>query len=43
MTCGKQNQGSSKIILGNGGVLESEEFIAERSEVVQRYWIEIKL
>jgi predicted acetyltransferase len=41
VTCGKGNIGSSRIILGNGGVLESEEFSAERGEIVQRYWIEI--
>ncbi len=39
VTCGKLNLGSVRIILGNGGVLESEEFTAERNEVVQRYWI----
>jgi predicted acetyltransferase len=25
----------------NGGVLESEEYLANRGEVVQRYWINI--
>jgi len=42
VTCGKGNLGSSRIILGNGGVLESEEFNAERGEIVQRYWIELR-
>jgi predicted acetyltransferase len=42
VTCGKENRGSTRIILGNGGVLESEEFSAERGEIVQRYWIELR-
>jgi predicted acetyltransferase len=42
VTCGKGNHGSSRIILGNGGVLESEEFSAGRGEIVQRYWIELR-
>jgi predicted acetyltransferase len=42
VTCGKGNLGSSCIILGNGGVLESEEFSAERGEIVQRYWIDLR-
>ncbi len=41
VTCGKENVGSARIIAGNGGVLESEVFIAERGEVVQRYWIDL--
>ncbi len=39
VTCGKQNVASAAAILRNGGVLESEEYIADRGEVVQRYWI----
>jgi predicted acetyltransferase len=39
VTCGKANLGSARIILDNGGVLESEENSVERGEVVQRYWI----
>ncbi len=27
------------MILRNGGVLESEEYLADQGEVVQRYWI----
>jgi predicted acetyltransferase len=42
VTCGKGNLGSSRIILGNGGLFESEEFSAERGEIVQRYWIDIR-
>jgi predicted acetyltransferase len=41
VTCGKQNTGSVRIILGNGGVFESEEFMPDRGEIVRRYWIEI--
>lgn len=39
LTCGKQNVASARVIVGNGGVLESEEFMEGRGEVVQRYWI----
>jgi predicted acetyltransferase len=41
LTCAKENIASARTILRNGGVLESEEFLPDRSEVVQRYWIEI--
>jgi predicted acetyltransferase len=41
LTCGKVNLASVKVILANGGVLESEEFVAKRNEVVQRYWIDL--
>ena len=39
VTCGKANVGSAKTILRNGGVLDSEEYLSERGEIVQRYWI----
>jgi predicted acetyltransferase len=39
ITCGKANIASAKVILKNGGVFESEDYIPERDEVVQRYWI----
>jgi predicted acetyltransferase len=39
LTCGKNNIASVRVILANGGVFESEEYLAERKEVVQRYWI----
>jgi predicted acetyltransferase len=39
VTCSKQNVASAAVIVRNGGVLESEEFLADRGEVVQRYWI----
>lgn len=42
VTCGRQNEGSARIIVANGGVLESEDYIAERGETVQRYWIEFR-
>ena len=41
VTCGKENVGSVRVILGNGGVFESEEFNPEGGEVVQRYWIQV--
>jgi predicted acetyltransferase len=40
VTCAKANVGSVKAILRNGGILESEEYLADRGELVQRYWIE---
>ncbi len=39
VTCAKANIGSARTILRNGGVLESEEFLSDRGEIVQRYWI----
>ena len=39
LTCAKQNVASAGVIVRNGGVLESEEFLPDRGEVVQRYWI----
>lgn len=39
ISCGKSNIASASVIVRNGGVLESEEFLADRGEVVQRYWI----
>ena len=41
LTCGKVNLASVKVILANGGGLESEEFVAKRNEVVQKYWIDL--
>jgi predicted acetyltransferase len=40
VTCGKENIGSAKAIIRNGGVLESEEYLPARGEIVQRYWIQ---
>jgi predicted acetyltransferase len=42
VTCGKQNLASARVILANGGVLESASYVSEREEVVQRYWIELQ-
>lgn len=39
VTCGKSNTASAGVIVRNGGVLESEEYVDSRGEVVQRYWI----
>ena len=41
LTCGKANAGSVKVIIRNGGIFESEEYLPERGEIVQRYSIEI--
>ncbi len=40
MTCDKENIGSAKSIINNGGVLENE-FINSKGEIEQRYWIDI--
>ena len=40
VTCNKDNIGSAKTILNNGGKLESE-FQEENGNIVQRYWIEL--
>ena len=37
ITCDKENTGSAKTILANGGVLENE--VPEENRVTQRYWI----
>ena len=39
VTCGAGNLTSARVIRHNGGVLESEAFLPERDEIVQRYWI----
>jgi predicted acetyltransferase len=39
VTCARTNLASAKVIVRNGGVLESEGFVPERDEIVQRYWI----
>ena len=39
LTCSKTNVGSIKVIRRNGGLLESEEFLLDRGETVQRYWL----
>ena len=35
----KDNLGSAKTILANGGVLENE--VEDRGDIVQRYWVEL--
>ena len=40
MTCDKDNIGSAKSILKNGGVLENE-FLNEDGNIEQRYWIDL--
>ncbi len=37
ITCDKQNVASAAVIVRSGGVLESEEYLAEEGENVQRY------
>ena len=39
MVCDKDNIGSRKSIINNGGILENE-FIDEKGNINQRYWIE---
>ena len=39
ITCDKNNIGSAKIIINNGGFLENE--VKEDEEITQRYWIEV--
>ena len=41
LTCGKGNVASAKAICRNGGVIESEEYLPNRGEVIQRYLISI--
>lgn len=41
LTCAESNIPSARTIVRNGGVLTSEEFLPERQEVVQRYWIDL--
>ncbi len=39
ITCDKENPGSARVIIKNGGELDEEEYMQERGCVVQRYWI----
>jgi predicted acetyltransferase len=39
VTCDKANVASARVILRNGGVLDSEIFLEERGVLLQRYWI----
>jgi len=42
LTCGKDNTASAKVILVNGGILESEAYYPPRNEVLQKYWIDLE-
>lgn len=42
LTCNKENVGSARTILGNGGVLVSEEFMSDHGGVIQRYRIGLR-
>src|SRR5688500_9974993 len=39
VTCAKENTGSAMVIRANGGVLQSEEFLADYQEILQRYHV----
>jgi predicted acetyltransferase len=39
VTCAADNVASARVIRHSGGVLESQAFVPERDEIVQRYWI----
>jgi len=41
VTCDKDNLGSARAIILNGGDLDEEEFMEERGCIVQRYWIRL--
>lgn len=41
MTCDKENIGSAKSILRNGGILENE-ILNEEGKIEQRYWIDLE-
>jgi len=41
VTCDKDNLGSSRAIVKNGGQLDEEEYMEERGCIVQRYWIRL--
>ena len=41
VTCDKDNLGSVRAILLNGGELDEEEYMEDRGCVVQRYWIRL--
>lgn len=40
ITCDKNNTGSAKTIINNGGILENE--VINGDEITQRYWIELR-
>ena len=42
ITCGKDNIASQRVILKNGGVLDSESYSEQAGRVTQRYWIDLE-
>lgn len=42
ITCFKDNEGSKKIIVDNGGVLENEVIYPPDNKLLQRYWISLR-
>lgn len=42
LTCNKENVGSARTILANGGRLLSEEFMADHGGMIQRYQIDLQ-
>ena len=42
VTCSKANRASARIIVNNGGELDSEEFLGGQIDLVQRYWIDLR-
>ncbi len=42
VTCRKNNIGSARAIVKNGGILDSEEAMDGHNDIIQRYWIKIK-
>ncbi|WP_392486821.1 GNAT family N-acetyltransferase [Haloimpatiens sp. FM7315] len=41
VTCNKDNIGSYKTIIANGGVLENQAFDSEDNSITNRYWIKL--
>ncbi len=41
ISCDRENPASARTILANGGVLEREFWMEERSEMIQVYWIDL--
>lgn len=42
ITCDKNNEGSKKVIMYNGGILENEICHETMNRITQRYWIRLK-
>ena len=41
VTCDRENLGSARVIVRNGGQIDDEEYMEEHAHVVQRYWIRL--